>query len=500
MKLLIDLVYVVSRNKVKRINLLDLKDGRGGKVNELYQAIYNDEVKTDADARRLLFPTAKSASSLSNTKRKLLDKLLRTLFFIDTKDKRYTDRQSAYFELQKDLTAANLLMQRNAIDVGVWLMEKNLETALFFEFPDIVLAITRRLRLHYGPMMIQPEAFAKMDKLCRDYTDLDNLTLLAEEYYAKLFLLGQDPNEDRVRLRGLARRFWQDLKKYDAIEDYGFRVHALRVELFSHTILNDYESCIDICNRAIAFFESKKFDANPPILYCLHHLLVARLQQGDYVKGLEVAERTKGMVEPGSFNWFRDQEYLFLLGMHAAMYPKAYEHYTTTVGHPRFEKLDAKAKQSWKLYAAFLDLLEERGLVKLEGRSFEEFDPHSFRKSMRPAMRNNPVTRFNVSLLQLMYALRQGTYDEVLDGIEVIRREGYAAVNRPDSQRVYRFVQLLLLIPHWSVDPKKFRKESAEQLKLLEQSSRASANPSHKLEIIPFEELWAIILKALASF
>lgn len=503
MKLLLDLVNVVNRNKAKRINLLDLQDKRAEKVNELYIALTKGKIKDDEDAWRVLYGGGDGKrNALSNTKKRLRDRLLNTLFFIDLSDKKFTDRQEAYYRLQKDYAAAQLLLVRHAKYAAVWQLKRVLADAKKFEFTDLVLAVARQLRLHYSTIG-DYQLFNEMDVLCQQSLKEDNLTILAEGHYARLIAMYRDPKQDdRIRLRGKAQSYWRELKKdFDEVTSYGFRLHALQIQLFSHTILNDYASCLTICREALDFFESKPFRANTPIQTCKAHLMFNFIQSGDYEGGLKEKHERFGLVEEGGANWFNELGIFFLLAMHSGKYQDAYKHYLEARNHRQFLGINNEAaQQSWDLCRYYLQLLQ--GLGKIEGEAqderFSAFKLSRFENSFQELKKDKLGKNLAVIIITFLFVLKVGDHEGLIKQTEKLRRYlRQYNLDRPETKRAFLFLKLLLKLHLYDFQRATFENEVREVLLEFEESNRLKADLNVEAEIIPFETLWGFTREIL---
>lgn len=202
-----ELVHIVNRNKVKRIDMLDLQDDTPSKVNALYQAISEGTVVDDESAFELLFPNAKSRSAYINLKTTLKEKLLNTLFFIDAYQAGHSDRQTAFYECHKDFAAAQLLLAKNARRSAVDILERLLKKTLHFEFSELVLSIVRLLRLHYGTRLGMADKYREYNDLWEEYHRLDELENMAEQFYTDLVIHYVNQTLTREELQRLAATY-----------------------------------------------------------------------------------------------------------------------------------------------------------------------------------------------------------------------------------------------------------------------------------------------------
>ncbi len=495
-----ELIHIVNRNKVKRIDMLDLQDDNPSKVNALYQAISEGSVADDDAAFELLFPNAKSRSAYINLKTTLKEKLLNTLFFIDAYQPGHSDRQTAFYECHKDFAAAQLLLAKNARRSAVDILERLLKKTLHFEFSELVLSIVRLLRLHYGTRLGMADKYHEYNELWREYHRLDGLENMAEQYYTDLVIHYVNQTLTREELQRLAATYLEELTPALATTSaYKYYLYTALVRLLEHSCVNDYQRTIPISDEIIAFFEQKPFESNTPIQICLHHQLVGYMQIRDYANGKRVALRSKGLLEPGAFNWFKNHEYLFLLAMHTGNYQDAYHVFKEAVTHKRYEFLPEYIQELWQLYQAYLHLLIDMGhvLPDEDDKLFTAFRIKRFLNSMPIYSKDKRGMNIAILVVQVLFLIQQGQHDTAIDRIEAIEKYCSRYLFKAETMRSYYFIHLLLAIPQAGFHRVAVERHAKKHIAKLAEIPSEISNQFHKIEIIPYEQLWNMSLAML---
>lgn len=502
MESLKELIYVVNRNKVKQIDILDLSEEDPSKVNLLYQLISKGDVNTDDEALQLLYPNASSKSAYYNLKGILKEKLLNTLFFIDAYQNDHSDRQVAFYESYKSFAASQLLMAKNARKVGVQLLEKLLKTAEFYEFTDLAVRICQILRLNSGARDGDEKKYRYYHQLWEQYDQIERLENRAENYYSDLVIHYVNNKSTKGNLRDLAHNYYLELSEsVEEVSSHKFRFYTALVQLFSYTCLNDYPSTFSICADIIRFFEKKPYAANTPIQICLHHQLVACMQMRKYDEGERVARRSQQLLEDGSFNWFKNLEYLFILAMHTGKYQNAYEIFHEAVGHKRFDFLPENVTEIWNLYRAYLHLLIDIEKVQpdADDKQFTSFRINRFLNNMPLYSKDKRGMNIAILIVQILFYVQKGKYDTAIDRMEAIEKYCSRYLFKADTMRSYFFIKLLLVIPQASFHRKAVMRYASTYLKKLKSISTEVSNQYHKIEIIPYETLWELTLSNLGA-
>jgi hypothetical protein len=495
-----ELVYVVSQNKTKRVDVLDTDKRSKSKVNMLFRALSKGEVESDDEALELLYPGATSKSAYNNLKASLRDKLINTLFFLDAHQSNQSDRQIMFFEAHKEYAAAQILLAKNAHKSAVALLEKLFRKCEHFEFFELSLMIARTLCLHYSTRVGDMSKYEYYDEKRTRCERVVHLESLAEKYYSQLILEFVNNKSPKPHLIQQALTYHTELAPSLAeVTTYKFHLFSVLIQLFQHTCSNDYPSTLPICENAIQFFEQKPFTATTPIQLCRHHQLVAYIQLEDYQQAERIAYLSQQLTQEGTFNWFNNLEYLFLLAMHTTRFQDAYTLFNRAVTHRRFAFLPEYVQEMWEIYRAYLHLMIDLGKVKIdEGDSnFTPFRIQRFLNSIPLYSKDKRGMNIAILIVQILFYIQKKKYDLSIDRIETIEKYCSRYLMKPETIRSYYFIKLLLTIPQAGFHQVAVRRHTKTDLEKLQRASSEFSQQFHKIEIIPYELLWEMALQML---
>ena len=497
-----ELAKLVNRNKVKRISLLDPQTKPETKINQLYLAVCDGRVQSDEEAKAFLGNPQITASAYSNLKAQLRSRLLDTLLFIDVDKRAYTDRQAAYFSLQKELAAAKLLLVKGGLLSAVKQLEKISTTALRFEFTEVVVEVSRMLRLQYATRFSKKKKYEYYNNLHRQYQEIDQWENRSESAYGELMHLYRSNHLSSEELVKLARIHSNQLAvTKGTICTYKFLLYSSLVEFFTFTCSNDYESVIPLAEQAINTFESKPYQAATAIQLCLHHQLVGYLQIGDYEGGLIVGLRSKALLEKGKLNWFKNLEYLLILAMHTERYQDAYLHYWEASSNSNFKSLSPEETEIWDIYRAYLYFLVKKQEIvpHQKDKQFSTFRINRFLNNLPHFSRDKRGMNVAILIIQILLYLQRADHDEVVNRMEAIEKYAQRNLYRKDSLRSYYMVRLLLTLPKAGFTREEVLKKAKRPLAKLKETAGVRSNPLHKMEILPYERIWGYALELLVK-
>ncbi len=504
MQTLKELVHVVNKNKVKSIEVVGSTQGAGNEhksmTHEFYECIIEDKFENDDDAASYFYDSDKRNPNYKKLKNRLKNRLINTVFFIDVKQPGYTERQRAYYECYKDWAAAKILTGKNARLSSVNLSHKILRQAKRYEFSELVLDISRFLRLHYGTRQGDRNRYEEYDELFTLYEDIWIKENLAEKLYVELVTKYVNIKATQKDLHKKAKEYYKKLvpilKKHDS-----YRLHfmAYLIEVLIHVSINDYKKTIEVCEGAIAFFKQKKYTASVPIQIFLHQQLVAHTQLQQFAEGEKTADDCLKYIDSGSFNWFKHQELYFFLSMHTKEYQKAYNIFLKTVNHKRFQFLNPSVKEMWRIYEAYLQFLVGSGQIKPKSsdKNFTKFRVGKFFNQTPIFSKDKRGMNIPILVIQIVFMISQSKYNEAVDRIEAVEKYCSRYLRKDDTFRSNCFIKMLLQVPISGFHKAAVIRKAEKYKKQLTSVSIDIANQASEIEIIPYEDLWEFTLESL---
>ena len=498
-----ELVSIVTKQKLRAAALLTVKALQPGPLSmRLYDLVAEGKVEKDEQAMAVLFPGAASTVSYQRIKKSLRDYLVQMLLIIDLNLPHYNPRQKAYFECYKDWAAVKILLGKNAHRTVLALASEVLRTALRYDFIDLALDMVRSLRLYYGSIEGNLKKYEQYGKQVRYLEEVFRYENLGEELYTDLVIRFVNDKSTKRDVHLQAQQYFRQLEA--ALDKYhSYRLHftGRLTEIIIYTSINDYKKTIEICDKAIRFFDAKAYVANVPLQAFLYQEMVCYVQLRDYPRGRKAADRGFKLLEYGSFNWFKYQELLLLLSLHAREYQEAYHIYKATVKHRRFNNLPDGIKQIWKIFEAYLFYL-------IDVQRIQPDDPETVISRIRIMRFLNDVPLFSrdkrgmnipILIFHILYLVLTKKYDEVIDRNDRIEKYTTRYLKKDDNYRSNCFIKMLLQVQDAGFHKTAVIRHADKYVKMLKKVPLDFANQSHDIEIIPYEDLWQMALDSLEN-
>ena len=419
------LVDVVSKNKIKNIEIIgNLDSNPRSKIHQLYQGIAKGKFLNEESAASYFFEAESNRKSYFNRlKRKLKNRLINTLFFIDVNKDSFTEFQKAYYTCYKNSTAVKVLIGRNARLPAIELAEKTVKKALHFEFTEIVVELSRELRMHYSNIVGNKKKARYYNLLVNDYSEKLVAELKAEEYYNDIIINFVSSSATRPELADLAKKYSSKLREITKkLSSYRLNLTAFIVFSLRYEIINDYAGTAQICEEALQYYETKNHLASKTVRFTfLFKLLSCFIQLKKYEEGEEIAKKAIKLTPEGNGNWFRIMDNFMILLFHSNQLQKAYFIYQKTINHPNFRIQYKNISEHWKIHEAFIYYFILTGKITPEKNSeLKKFRISKFLNDVPTYSKDKRGTNTSILILQILFLLQQEKYSKIIDRMEAI--------------------------------------------------------------------------------
>lgn len=493
-----EMIQVVNRNKVKRIEVLGNEDS-DSTLNELYFGIASGKFASDATALQYFFETTDEKDNRYRKLRaRLVRQVLNTTFFIDVKQAQFNDRQKAFYSCYRDFSAAYILMFRGAATPAVDVLEQVLEQCLKFEFTELTAEVTRFLRIYHGRLYGDQSKVERYATLHRDYEEKRYIEMKAFDYYENLvnyYITKRSPNQD---IHQAASKYYAELTPLlEQPNTSQFYYYYCQIGIIKFLAVNDCHNALNIIDEALPKLQAAGNTSRGTLftiaiqkLACLTQLRILTDGVGD-----EIAHYCLSISEPDQFNWFRTQEIYFYYCAYGGRYQDALDIYAQVKASPRLSTLEGSFRDYWQLLGGYLHLLA--ALKKLNAANVEQivgpFRYKRFASDIEVLGKDKGGMNIPLVLLPVLYGLTQGGFDDSLISIEALDKYRKRYLDNEVNQRSNSFVKMLIAYTKLPYEKAAAEKKIRKELALLETLDPQVVGQSFAIEIVPYEDLWTML-------
>lgn len=495
------LISVISKNKVKQIDVLGNSHSEDTQVQKLYEQIVAGEIETQEDIEELFFNgNTNSSQYAKRLEQKLKNRLLNTIFFIDINQKGFNAYNKAYYSCYKEMNAVKILIGRFARKAAIPLAERTLKKAISFELTDIVVILAQELRLHFGAIEGDIKKFWEYNLLVEKYADIQVAELKVESLYAQLRLHFNKAKSIKPEIVKDAKNFSEQIaplvKKYPS---YKLRYLAFLIDATYYEIIPDYENLLKTGEEALLYFEEKGQMVPITSVFSFSvRVLICHIKLTNYEKAREIIPKCFSYVREGSNNWFLLLEYCIMLSIHSKNFQEAYTYYKKAAEHSEFRRLYEGISEHWIIHEAYIYYLISVHRINPETNNpVRQFRLARFLNEVPSYVKDKRGANISIIILQILFLLQQKKYGEIIDKMESLQTYTQRYLRRDDTYRSNCFIQMLLTLSESGFHKKAVLRKAEKYTKKLQELPIHLAKQSVEIEIIPYEILWEFILESL---
>jgi hypothetical protein len=490
------MVTLVTKQNLTRLELIDEKAPvtKDNLYLKLFKGISDGTFSTDEDAAAELYHTNPNDKKYLMLKSRLKERLINTLFFLNYRKMQDSPYQNAVYQCNRNYFCAKILLTHGARTSAVAMAKNTLSTALKFDLNEIVLLCARMLRHHYAMMGLKNE-YVSYDDLVKKSLTLVKAENRAEFMYESLLSQVARSKAYKPELAAMAKEYFNQCKEL-AKYQHSFHLHLLhyRTGLLYYQVIRNYRLTLNLCNRLQAFlkkhyrFQLASREGEIALLK-----MVCCLYLHDFKNGKINAEEALKFYNQGSNNWFVVQENYFLLAMHDSKYKQATEIYERVTSHQRFQYLSAEKMEEWKIFEAYLNYVSPSAVAG------KEFKILKFINEVPIYSKDKEGLFPAILIAQILYVLDRGDEDRVEKNVESLRIFSSRYLSGKKAPRTTNFIKMLRQLVTHNFRAERVRTNAAPYLKKLKAAPFSHQAESDATEIIPYENIWNIILTRLQS-
>ncbi len=499
MKYLQELVRIVTRKRITKVELLDEEEMRDEKslYKQFYEGIASGAFKNDNEAAEFFYGATSTDPNYRKLKSRFRKRLMNNLFYLDINDPSFSEYHSAFYTVNKNFALGKILLSSGARNTFLKIAKSTLALSLKYEFHNISVLILRDILAHFILLRDQ-KTYDKYYELFIDQKKKLDVELEAELAYNYLSLKALKQNltlEEEKKAESIYKKVQNFKKEFQAYHIFYLCSLAEYFYLHIHKQFNDI---LILCDEATEYFENHPV-IKPEIRMSIFLIIKIEtlLNIREFKDIDELVERAQRYFRKGSNNWMIFNEYYFLLSMNTGNYETAMDIYQVVTGNERFGMQPEIRKEKWKLYEAYLHYaLETAGYSpeELEQRGLRKFRLMRFLNDVPTFSKDKAGSNTAILIIQIMWLLKQGNYSSIIDKAESLRIYNYRYLKKLDNKRPFTFIKMLLL-----AEAKSFNRRRTRGLtdKMYESLKERGNTYYSEWEILPYELLWEHIMEKM---
>ena len=497
MKKLIELVDIVTKNKVKSIEIIGNGGDSDSKLMQFYEGIYSGKLTNDHEAFEFLYPDMDNRNAYYKLKHVLAERLRNTLFFIDIKRSKFSDIKQAYLECQKLIANFNLLLTKGARENALYIGERAVRLAEDYEFVQEIIFLSKSLASNYASISGNRKKYLEFSDKVFNYQDVFMAETSAEMFYMDLMSLYVKDKSTKTYVFNLASDYLTKLEIYRSkVSSSNFLFGLAMLRTFKFMSVNDYNSCYEITHVALNGIKQYRFFNTRAFGTLSFQHIACCIQLKKHKEGVQAILELQEMINIGTFNWYKIQELHFTLSIHTQNYEEAYLIYLNVRKQASFRKLIISAKEAWIIYSAWIHLLKATGKIANQN-TLDKFRIQKFLNEVPTFAKDKRGLNVPILISQIFLLLQQKKHNTILDRFEAIDKYKDRYLDREHNFRSNIFISMLLQVPKSNFRRHRVIENTQTLFTRLQEIPLEVSNQSHDLEIMPYENAWALLLDLL---
>ena len=490
---LLDLVA----NSSKKEPMMDQIDRLSEKRKQFLKIISKGLTYTDQQVCEELYGVT-STSRYSKLKRRTYFNLLDIIFFstnVNIKGSQKVSQRRA--RCVRQAATIRLLAFEHAPLNTLKLANIVLKEALELEMNELAIDSLTALMAYYGMTQMNSAAFKKYKQL---YDELIAIKKVEDDLQVTLFGLYAE-YEDKIS-DPTSIIFQHELKYLQNIIDsrLSFRaiLYANRILCLRHEIRNNFLELERSAEYAIKSLESKGDLGRSSIMIFIRQKFIAQLKLKNSDRILETLQQMEDYVRPKSINYFVISIFKTIMYFHERDYRSAItissELETTKIP----EATPGSLKEFIKViagYASFVYSMDDA--LKTEIELKKKFNIYKLMNEVPRFQKEKRGLNISIIILHIMELLVKRKYDPIIDRVDALKQYAYRYLRKDDTFRSNCFIKMIIQMTKADFHPIRTERYTADLLTKLKSVPLELSEQPLEVEIIPYEDLWEMVMKLL---
>lgn len=492
------LVHAISLKKLIHLGFFSSENrDRSIKGMEFFQLVKQREVTDDESAIKIM--KFKSKKSFDRFKQRFTSKLKSYLFVIELHSFDVKREDLIHKELWSDLALCKILekvsQNKNAIALYFDIYKK----AKKHELIRPMLHAVRELRTYYSfyqPNKTKYSVFKQEYDHCID--QFQKYELVTQKYDEVSHLnVFQDLLND-LNIGDLSLGYYKELKTLFNKNDFiPFRIRSYQIGIYAYQMQKDYKRALETSLEALEYLDSKTEERKLYRYLILLDVLRTNLLLKDYKHCLSIVEKIESIGLSFNFNYFKLQSLKFHIFVLEFRYRDLYDLTTFIINRPELSKYAFRHEQ-WKINEAFVHFLIQSDKIPGVEPDSSNFKLSKFINSINIQDKDKRGVNIALHVVQLLFYLKQKKFSKVNERLEALTLYSFRYLRRDETLRSNCFIKMCLKLPEAEYNPirtKRYVKKYWDRL--LENPFELSLQ-STEVEIIPYEQLWEMIIETIS--
>jgi negative regulator of replication initiation len=268
------------------------------------------------------------------------------------------------------------------------------------------------------------------------------------------------------------------------------------LKVWSLTVINHYEQCLEVCNEYISRLEQKSFTFDSGILGLLQRKVICCIMLRKYELGIATIEKTYALMPINTHNWFNNGIIFIQLAIHAQDYKQAIQKCIELMQSSGFKNQTKVVIEELKICEAYLQWLVAYNKIKVtkaEKEAIGQFRMMRIINELPSFSKDKKGMNIPILMLQVLYLLAEKRYDEFLDRLDALSKYKTRYLKEDENLRSNLIIKMLHQIPENGYDKRKILRKTEALLQRLNDAQSAA----YEIEVFPYPIYWDFLISTI---
>jgi hypothetical protein len=486
-----NLAQVVAKFRPKQINIIE--ENGADKASQLYNLIISHPELNSEEALKQLYPTG-SKRTFEKLTLRLRDKLTNMLFFIDLRGPKFSTSLKAIAECYRNLAVFFLLIRFQQRSLAIEIGEKLVKQAMKFDLTEVTYPVLKSLCLHYSSVVFNARKYKYFNDLLEAEFQNQKDKHIVDDLYCYIF--GQyahtRASNKAAILEMVSERVPELVIVQERSNSFFVQRRAYLIRILYAQIIGDADEALNICDAALNYFTKEaKIESKVTILNFIIQKLAIHVKVRDFKAGKEAYDQGMAMTSHYSHDWNVLQYLYFLLSMHTGQYEEALKTYNAVTKDKKFVKAAPFFNEVWSIFEAYVYIVATHSL----DAELPTFSATRYINNIPTFSKDKKGNNVSILIAHFILLLLQGKDGQALDRVDALKMYAHRYLREDETIRSNCFIKMLMALARANFNPIRARRYAERYEKKLRSTPMQLSEQSSEIEIVPYEELWEIVLQ-----
>ena len=415
--------------------------------------------------------------------RKTRERLLKRVIGEVLAFKETSPYQGKFAECHKELAALHVLQSSGHRKEMIYFAERLIKKALRYEITDVIVATADIIYHHYGSVIGNQGLSKKYLDIIEEYEPIQLAERKANRSFVHLASHFAKSRVGNQETKALAKKYAGEL--LHGLSQYNsFRYHYFTywIQSIHAQLQKDNTLLLEICDRALRFFQGKSYPIPQNILFIFGFEKRASLalETKDYDLAGRAVKMGMDLMQNSPYNYSICLIYKAMIGFHKGDNELVHEAIQESQDYRNF----AQQKEQWHIIDAFAHFLDIEGATK--------FKLGKFLNQVPLFSQDKQGLNITIIVIQVLHYIKQNQFGNLIDRFDALQKYTTRHLKRDHTYRSNCFLKMILLLPAKNFHPVAIERHAATILKKMDKYQE-----SGDVEIVPYERLWREVMKCL---